>query len=250
MNETAPDQASVNLLWTGGWDSTYQLLRLLLIQRRRVTPFYLIDADRRSTGMELRTMKRIKASLLNEHPSTSNLLLPTRHFAVGDVSPDPKITRAFQSIRRDKYIGSQYDWLARYCKQAQISNMQLCIHRQDKAHAAIQQVVTKHNDHSEAVFRVDPSFAGTSEFTVFGYFQFPNFMISKRQMAAEIDEKDWNGVMYSTWFCHHPTAGLKPCGRCNPCRTTIEGGLGGRIPLGSRISSFFRSTCPLLAGCS
>ena len=60
MKEMLSDKENVALLWTGGWDSTFQLLQLLIIHRRRVTPFYLLDEERRSTGVEIRTIKRIK----------------------------------------------------------------------------------------------------------------------------------------------------------------------------------------------
>ena len=42
-------KGNVNILWTGGWDSTFQLLSLLLLHGRKVTPYYLIDAERLST---------------------------------------------------------------------------------------------------------------------------------------------------------------------------------------------------------
>jgi len=34
MHERKNDAAPVALLWTGGWDSTYRLLQLLLVERR------------------------------------------------------------------------------------------------------------------------------------------------------------------------------------------------------------------------
>jgi hypothetical protein len=48
-----------NLLWTGGWDSTFQLLQLLFIHRRRVTPYYLVDEESPSLSIEIRTRKRV-----------------------------------------------------------------------------------------------------------------------------------------------------------------------------------------------
>ena len=50
----------VRLLWTGGWDSTFQLLRLLLVQGRHVTPYYLMRDRRPSVPFELETMTRIR----------------------------------------------------------------------------------------------------------------------------------------------------------------------------------------------
>ena len=32
------------LLWTGGWDSTFRLLSLLLREQREVQPYYILDS--------------------------------------------------------------------------------------------------------------------------------------------------------------------------------------------------------------
>lgn len=106
---------SVDLFWTGGWDSTFQLLQLLLNDRHRVAPFNLIDADRRSTGSELRTMKRIKDCIVTRFPHTRDLLEPTRYSAVGDIAPDSEITEAFQAILEKHHLGSQYERSPRAC---------------------------------------------------------------------------------------------------------------------------------------
>ena len=50
----------LKILWTGGWDSTFQLLQLLIDQKVSVTPFYLIDEERRSTGVEIITLQALK----------------------------------------------------------------------------------------------------------------------------------------------------------------------------------------------
>ena len=42
-----------------------------------------------------------------------------------------------------------------------------------------------------------------------------------------IDNK-YEDIMNLTWFCHTPIDG-KPCGKCNPCRYTIEEGLRERF---------------------
>ncbi len=100
VKQSVSKEPAANLLWTGGWDSTFQLLQLLLVQRRQVTSFYLIDAERPSTGVELQTMKRIKERILKNYPHTRELLQPTRFFAAADVAPDVEITAAFQEARK------------------------------------------------------------------------------------------------------------------------------------------------------
>jgi len=239
MNKMLPDEESVNLLWTGGWDSTFQLLQLLLVHLQRVTPFYVIDPERRSTGMELLTMKHIKDHLWNEYPHTRRLLQPTRYCAVEDVSQDCEIAEAFQYILKEKYIGDQYDWLARFCKSIGITDMQLCIHLDDKAHIVIEQIVSESTDGFQGVFRVDPRFKDMNEYVLFQYFSFPLFELSKTQMSTIADRQGWEKIMHMTWFCQKPANNMKPCGKCKPCLYTIQEGLGWRIPVRSRIVSYF-----------
>src|SRR4249919_454123 len=68
---------ATRLFWTGGWDSTYRLLWLLLVEGRHVEPIYLVDETRRSLHVERRTMQHLRERLAEIDPQTRNLLLPT-----------------------------------------------------------------------------------------------------------------------------------------------------------------------------
>jgi hypothetical protein len=242
MEALQTEERITNLLWTGGWDSTFRLLQLLLIQKNRVHPFYLIDADRRSTGIEIKTMRDIKRRLFEEHPYTRELLFPTHYMEIADVEPDSEISDVFQAILKDKVMGGQYDWIARFCKQSGISDIELCIHRDDKAHLAIAPFVTEYQVGSSIVHRFAETHITEREYLLFRYFIFPIFNLSKLQMAAIAEENNWTRLMDMTWFCHRPRAGRIPCGICNPCIYTIEEGLRRRIPVSSRVLRVLRRT--------
>ena len=233
------DKKNVNLLWTGGWDSTFQLLQLLIVHRCHISPYYLLDEDRPSTGMEIRTMKHIKDRLFKEYPYTQELLHATLYFVVEDIPPDPEITKTFQDILKRKFMGIQYEWLARFCKENAIEDLQLCIHRDDKAHSVIEKMVSESKNDFQSIFRVDEKFNTTEEYILFRYYTFPIFNLSKIQMASIANEQRWNEIMAMTWFCHTPRRGVKPCGVCGPCVYTIQEGLGWRVPVSSRILSLF-----------
>src|SRR5690606_35759328 len=115
MSNHNTDQVPAKILWTGGWDSTFQLLRLLFLEQRSVEPYYLIDEDRLSTGTELSTMKRIRERISEMNGSAAVLIQPTRYFSVSQIPIQPAITQAYRAITKESYIGSQYDWLARFC---------------------------------------------------------------------------------------------------------------------------------------
>lgn len=233
------DEPRVNLLWTGGWDSTFRLLQLLLLHRVAVVPHYLEDPTRESTRTELRTMARIGDHLREAYPHTRELLQPLRIAAVADVAEDAEIAGALREIRKRIFIGSQYAWLPAFCKQHAIGDMELGVHVDDKVQALLRSFVMafEHPGGYRSV-RVDPRHAGSAEFSLFGYFGFPLFHIDKMEMGRQAEAEGWGAIMDMTWFCHTPVRGA-PCGFCAPCVYTIEEGLARRIPASRRALSFF-----------
>lgn len=230
---------SVHLLWTGGWDSTFRLLQLLLQQRVAVVPHYLTDATRSSTKTELRTMARIRERLVQEHPHTRALLQPLRVAHAQDLAPEPALLDALRAIRTRLYIGDQYAWLPAYCRQQGIDAMELGVHVDDKVQALLRPyaIAFEHPAGFRSI-RVDPRYAGTAEHVLFGGFSFPLFAIDKRGIDRAALDAGWDGLMELTWFCHTPVRG-RPCGICAPCIYTIEEGLARRVPMPRRLLSFF-----------
>ncbi len=233
---------NINLFWTGGWDSTFQLLRLLLDYGLPVTPYYLIDEARKSTGLELQAMKRIKDELGGRYPRTGKLLAPVRYFGVSDIPPDAEIESAFHAIRRRRHIGAQYHWLARFCKHNSISGVHLCIEKYTSAHPnhfSIARLVREEKDGPVPVFRIDPAHRGTPEYALFRYFSFPTLNLSKPEMAETARRKDWEAVMGLTCFCNRPRKNLKPCGICAPCIMAMKEGMSGRLTWSGRAAYRF-----------
>lgn len=235
----APAGHGVDLLWTGGWDSTFRLLQLVLLHRLPVVPHYLRDPTRASTRIELRTMARIAGRLHETWPHTRGLLQPLRVTDVGDVPRDPEIAAALREIRRRSFIGSQYDWLPAFCKHSAVADMELGVHVDDKVQALLRgfEMEFEHPGGFRSL-RVDPRHAGSAEFKLFRYFSFPLFHVDKVGMARQAGAEGWGAIMDLTWFCHAPSRG-RPCGICPPCVYTIEEGLAHRVPASRRMVSFF-----------
>jgi hypothetical protein len=217
---------TINILWTGGWDSSFQLIRCYIHGTASIQPVYLIDESRRSTAMELLTMMRIKEALRAQFPERAESLLPIRFCAVSDLLSDPKITSAYKRVHKRARIGIQYDWLARFCDQFGVSDLQLCIHKDDRAHAALQNVVEYGGVNGYRVSEKNPA---TDEYELFRFYTFPIFDMSKLDIQKHAVEMGFSPIMNLTWFCQAPKDG-KPCGSCLPCRFTVEEGLGWRVP--------------------
>lgn len=59
----------VNLLWTGGWDSTFRLLELLEHTGQTIQPHYIVDPGRPSFKLEMKQMAEIRGKLVRASPS-------------------------------------------------------------------------------------------------------------------------------------------------------------------------------------
>ncbi|MFC0679407.1 hypothetical protein ACFFGH_16345 [Lysobacter korlensis] len=221
----------VHLLWTGGWDSTFQLLRLLLVHRLPVRPIYLIDENRSSLDVELRTMERIRDALARHYPETRTLMLPTMSDRVSQLPADPEIEQAFARLLRECPIGTQYEWLAKFCRQHGLRDVEVGFERtRNGAGALLTDLgVAGTSAAGYPVHRISPDGQHPDAQLVFGAYACPLFEISKQEMAQEVDARGWRPIMLETWFCHRP-AGTEPCGMCNPCVGVVKAGLGWRIP--------------------
>ncbi len=244
MGENSIRKDHVNLLWTGGWDSTFQLLQLLLIYKCSVSPFYLIHEDRPSTSIEIKTMKDIKNYLIKKYPHTKKLLSPTQFYALCDILPNKEITSAYQSIIKNTPIGIQYDWLARLCTEKNIFDLQMSIEKPVKSKendwdAIFDTMLYEDVVHTQTVYRFDPKYKTSDIYKIFRHFVFPVRNITKVHMNEIATENGWGKIMNMTWFCHTPTFKMTPCGICKPCIQTIDSGLGWRIQYGRRVLSLF-----------
>lgn len=233
-NETA------NILWTGGWDSTYRLLDLLLIKEKTVQPWYIIDPYRRSTLLELRAMKEIKKNLSVKFPKTVNLLKPNIYLEVYDINQNEDITGSFNRINEIYTWGNQYEWLARFANEQGLTNLELCWEKGNSERSKhFRNHLIKVNDNNDSYYKFSSNYEQTDYYNIFKYFNFPIIEITKLDMVIISQQHGFNEFMEMTWFCHTPRANFKPCGTCNPCKLTIKKGLGRRLPFISRVRYHF-----------
>lgn len=233
-------KSAVNLFWTGGWDSTFELLDLTLRLKRPVKPFYLLDGDRKSTDAEILTIKRITKYLHERYPFTHELIKPVKYFEVDDIPPDKEVEEVFTQLRQENHLGMQYNWLARFCRWQDIDEIELCIINDGNVHHAIEDGLKKVTTPSRKYYEIDEEYQNSEIYTLFGSYTFPILELNKAQIHEISKEQGWNQIMLKTSFCFNPSEDLTPCGACNPCKYAIEGGVGWRIPLNRRITGRIR----------
>lgn len=237
--------AATPLLWTAGWDSTYRLIDLVIGRGEAVEPHYIVDPDRPGTMQELKAMRAIRARIAKDFPGRERLIAPTRTTLLDSIAEDPEITAKFARLKSRAYLGSQYDWLARYVRQQGIRELELCIHADDRAEAFVRDYVERvEEEDGQTYWRVRREVAD-DDVGLFAAFRFPVLRLTKTEMRRRAAEAGFGRIMALTWFCHTPMGG-RPCGVCNPCRYTIAEGLADRLPgralLRNRFASQMRLT--------
>lgn len=238
----------VELLWTGGWDSTFRLLDLLLVHRLPVQPTYLRDPGRPSLSIELDTMARLREALAQAHPQTRDFLLPTREVPLPEASLDDDIQRAFARLMRTWWFGDQYAFLARFCRDYRLQDVELSVEWFSRGTSAViaTQAAPTRSPHGLPTWTLRAD-ADPDMRTIFGAFAFPLLRTPREAMTEVIARNGWNALMAMTWFCHRPAKGARPCGFCNPCQYAVEEGFDWRIPRGRRALSklYGRTLWPL-----
>jgi hypothetical protein len=219
----------VNLLWTGGWDSTFRLIDLVLRRGRAVAPHYLVNPDRPGTVQELRAMREIRKQIDRRRREAGELILPTKVVLLDSIAPNAAISEKFSRLRSRSYLGVQYDWFARFTAQDKITNLELCIHADDRAEAFVRDHVEHEiSEDGEAGWRLRSEY-GSDDLGIFANFRFPLLNLTKSEMRRASEADGFQEIMALTWFCHTPIDGC-PCGVCNPCRYTIAEGMSDRLP--------------------
>ena len=109
------DLQPVDLLWTGGWDSTFRLLDVVLRHHHPVQPWYVIDRERASTERELATMQTIRRALAERDAHAAALVRNSRFVERSSIHPDA----ALEALYAESRLGSQYQTKGDLYRQAE-----------------------------------------------------------------------------------------------------------------------------------
>ena len=226
-----PNITPTHLLWTGGWDSTFRLLQLLIDYRKPVIPYYIIDTSRASTLTEIDTRHSIVRKIIERYPYTEELILAGQYFSLGDIKKNEDVSSKFKILKSEMHIGSQYDWLSRFAVQFEINNLELSIEKSDRTtHFKDTSIFKLMEDKSAgSIYKVDEQLPDSHPKSIFKPFLYPLLDFYKTDMKRHSIDKGYDDILNTSWFCFTPING-RPCGLCNPCRNVVVEGLGHRLP--------------------
>lgn len=220
----------VNILWTGGLDSSYRMVELSRLDVT-IQPYYMSD-NRRSEKLELKAMKEIRQDI-ERHPETKCRVLPLKIIKVTDIEPDAEITAAYKRLAKIFGIGSQYDFLARFSKK--VEGLELCFEKAENNNTFNvfhnNAVVKQQHNGPVSYVELDEEKTSADLFTVFSRFRFPLplYEMTKLDEVEVFKKLGFADSVAKTWFCHKPMFG-KPCGMCHPCQGVVSEGMSYRLP--------------------
>jgi hypothetical protein len=228
----------INLFWTGGWDSTFRLLYLLLVEGKKVRPYYILDTERESTIFELKAREAIKDNLFKKYPETKKLLLPTIIVLKTDIKPNETVTSKYQRLASAAHIGIQYEWLSRFAHEFRLYDAELCIAKDppgqvDELDSLL--IPELQGEGHDCRMRDNTN---NDDLNIFKHFRFSTIHLTKLDMKQLSKQLGFYNVLRNTWFCHSPTKEGLPCGGCVPCQVRKESGLPyefAKRSLGKRI---------------
>ena len=206
----------VHLFWTGGWDSTFRLVQLLVTTDKMVQPHYIIRHEE-STGIEINTMSSIQRKISRGYPDIRSRLLPTIFIDRGLIKKFEDEDSQIDELREHYKINEQYIIMAQYCRQFGINEIEVSL--------------TSISGEME-------SFKYFKKVGLFNCFKYPLIDISKKEMLEIAKKNGWDELLNLTSFCRRPIVKIKPCGTCGPCHDAVISGLGYRLPLISRIKAY------------
>jgi hypothetical protein len=228
--ETNAHRIKVNILWTGGFDSTFRIIQLSLLDVD-IQPYYILE-KRTSQGHELKAISEI-IKVIEKRPKTKCNILPLIKFSKSGLEPDESVASAYKRLYARHTIGYQYEWLSRFSRH--VPGIELCVEKSEMGYVSncLRQngKFIKISDRTVSYYIVDKENSSPDLVKLFGNFHFPHplFDTTKLEMVELYKEWGFEQVMAMTWFCHTPINN-KPCGLCTPCLAAMQEGLSYRLP--------------------
>lgn len=234
----------IEILWTGGWDSTFRIVELSR-QECIVQPYYIIDEKRVSIDYELKAMNDI-LELLNQKKETKAKFNDIIMVNKNDIDENEEVTNAYKKITARTHLGAQHDWLARFALSHK--NIELGTEAGDPKTSHILQSIDEFGNlvFKDGIGYLDEN-SSKEGLLVLGNFSFPIIDKTEVDMVKLIKEWGYEDVMKHIWFCHTPING-KCCGMCHPCELKYESNMEFLLPKSAvrnyKINHFLQKILP------
>ena len=233
MNYNVHNEKDVHyLFWTGGYDSTFRLCQLLLVEDKPVRPIYLMcgnvdDSDdwltmvsRKNVSTEITTMKDIRTELLRNNTHLANKFLPT--FYVVSIKKNLETTAKFKRLHKYlKYFSrdiNQYERMARFSKEFKFPievGLENCGTGLDEATKG------KRVGQGSSCQLMNNLPLKYQDLEIFRDFRFPICHLTKEEMKTISLNNNFYYLLVMTFSCWYPDKDGNAFGKCQMCKKRI-----------------------------
>ena len=209
----------LNMFYTGGWDSTYMLIKILKI-KQTIQPIYVYDDGRKSRDRELKHIELI-FNELKEKKYFGGKLLPLIKINLKDIKVNEKSEKSYNNICKQVKLGCQYKWLSEISQK--YSPVAIGIEKPNGEFSGCVDAIEKNGKlfFNNDIGYIDKEKSNNDLVNLFGNFCFPIINETEIDMLQNIKKWGLEDVMKNIWFCHNPIKN-QPCGFCRPCEQKME----------------------------
>lgn len=225
-----------NLLFTGGFDSTFRLCQLSRMEGVEVQPVYFKFDDllgRSNQQKEIDAQDAVISCLRNKSATKAVIFNPIR-LSDSDLPYDPDYDEAFDFWHNSHFIQSQLRCIGKVpllFPGIEIAREGPTLkHREEgyiygKTRTALMHHGMKFVDNPDGSVLIDGSHAEPGLDLLYCRFTYPILGIPETSMAPLIHEWGYEDVFKLTWTCDFNLD--HPCGVCHNCETKWDSGLKG-----------------------
>ena len=211
----------VEVLATGGFDSTCRLCELSFDKDVEVIPTYLITPDRGNGDLEQNALKKIVKILQTSKRTKAYIHNPL--FIYEKQIPPAYLLNSFNILKetKDRFLAVQYLNAAVYAIHH--PGIELCYERYYiNRDEPLRKMIFANNAvlfDSYGVGYLDKSKADPDVYNLFGNFRFPMIMRTNADELELYRKFKYENMLQYVSFCrrHYP----RPCGFCSTCREKI-----------------------------
>ncbi len=223
----APDGGTqtLDVLWTGGWDSTFRLLSALHLEKAEVRPHYVFDPSSPYAELEIDAMQRVRTALMHSRPGLAEMLLPTASMSLDDLPEDEAQRGRFERLReRAPGLSPHYERLARYARHVGADELEVGCRRGGPLASLLVGNKRRVREHPFPAYRLSDE-ARMTDLALLERFTFSLVELDRGDMRRIALERGFLEALEMTWFCQAPRNG-QACGVCEKCHHAVVDGLG------------------------
>lgn len=214
-----------NVLWTGGWDSTFRVIDLYK-KGATIQPIYVFDDNRDSSKKELETIPLLKHLIEKKYPNSNGKILNLEVIQRKDIPKNPILKLAYKVLKSRHHIGRQYYWLALLARKNKV--LDLSINNNDLFNFFLNnKTITIEDEVLGKNWKINPKKTGFFTKKIFENMRFPLIHLTKVEMKKIAEDGNFIDIMNQTWFCHDSIT--DPCGECNPCKQHVKDNMEYRL---------------------